>query len=120
MSPWPTATTRRTSSRGVWTTQLSAADWRDAGFEGSAGTWTVEFADGWVTGTQPDGEIGYQARYSAFRGRLVTHDSPDELRVSYRVEGDELVLSDMTLNGSEEPSPYSVVWTSRPFTRQTG
>jgi TRAP-type C4-dicarboxylate transport system substrate-binding protein len=121
-SPWtrvdkPSATDELD---GAWTTELSDADWSAAGFDGPAGTWTLEFGDGWVIGTQPDGQIGYQARYSAFRGRLVTSDSPDELRASFRVDGDELVLSDMTLNGSEEPSPFSVVWTSHPFTRQTG
>jgi TRAP-type transport system periplasmic protein len=105
---------------GVWTTQLSAVDWREAGFEGPAGSFTLTFDGGYVLVADPGGEIGYQARYSAFRGRLETSDSPDELGVSYRIDGDELVLSDMTVNGSEEPTPFSVVWTTRPFTRQTG
>ncbi len=120
-SPWRRVDTTAPSDEleGVWTTQLRAADWSEAGFQGPNGTFTITFKEGYVIVTNPGGEIGYQAGYSAFRGRLVTSDSPDELRVSYRVEGDELVLSDLTLNGSEGPSPYSVVWTSHSFTRQT-
>jgi hypothetical protein len=121
-SPWMRVDTSAPSDEleGVWTTQLGADEWRDAGFEGPAGIFTLTFDDGYVVVKNPGGEIGYQAGYSAFRGRLVTTDSPDELRVAYRVDGDQLVLSDLTLNGSEEPSPFSVVWTSRRFTRQTG
>ena len=104
---------------GVWTTELTAADWSDAGFDGPAGTWTLEFADGWVTGTQPDGEIGYQARYSAFRGRLVTSQSIDVLHASYRIAGDRLYLSDVTVPGASDGGPYAVVWASHPYTRQS-
>jgi hypothetical protein len=31
---------------------------------------------------------------------------------------DQLVISDLTLNGSDELSPYTVVWTTHPFSRQ--
>jgi len=121
-SPWVRVDKSAASDEldGTWTTRLSAGDWREAGLQGPAGTFTLTFDDGYVVVTDPEDEIGYQARYSAFRGSLVTSESPDELRVSYRVDGDQLVLSDMSLNGSEEPSPFSVVWTSKPFTRQAG
>jgi TRAP-type transport system periplasmic protein len=121
-SPWVRVDASAPSDEleGIWTTHLSAADWREAGIEGPGGTFTLTFDEGYVMVTDPGGDIGYQAPYSAFRGRLVTSDSTDELRVSYRVDGDELALSGLTVNGSEGPSPFSVVWTSRPFARQAG
>ncbi len=102
---------------GVWTTELTAADWAAAGFEGTAGTWTLEFADGRVTGTQPDGVVGYRASYSTFRGRLVTSEAEDVLNAAYRVEGDRLYLTDVTVPGVDDGGPYVVVWATHPYTR---
>ena len=44
---------RATSSRATWTTELTAADWAAAGFEGDAGTFTLTFEDGVVKVTDP-------------------------------------------------------------------
>jgi TRAP-type C4-dicarboxylate transport system substrate-binding protein len=103
---------------GTWTTTLSTSDWEDAAMDGPAGKFTLTFADGQVTVTEPSGTIGYRAAYDAFRGLVVTSGNEDELRASYRVDVDQLVISDLTLNGSDEPSPYTVVWTTHPFSRQ--
>ena len=103
---------------GTWTTTLTAGDWREAAMDGPAGTFTLTFADGFVTATEPSGLIGYHAPYDAFRGVVVTSGNEDKLRASYRVDGDHLMISDLTLNGSDKPSPYTVVWTTHPFSRQ--
>ena len=102
---------------GVWTTELTAADWAAADLDGPAGTWTLEFADGRVTGMQPDGLVGYRARYSAFRGRLVTSEADDILNATYRIEGDQLYLTDVTVPGVDDGGPYVVVWATHPYTR---
>ena len=86
--------------------------------DGPAGKFTLTFADGQVTVTEPSGTIGYRAAYDAFRGLVLSSGNEDELRASYRVDVDQLVISDLTLNGSDEPSPYTVVWTTHPFSRQ--
>src|SRR5215212_3872950 len=117
-----TSSTSADELAGTWTTKLSNNDWHDAGMEGPmegpAGEFTLTFADGYVTVQGPDGLIGYRAAYDTFRGLVVTTGNEDELRASYRVDGDHLILSDLTLNGSDRPSPYSVVWTTHPYSRQ--
>jgi TRAP-type C4-dicarboxylate transport system substrate-binding protein len=117
-SPWVRTNKSADELAGTWTTTLSTSDWEDAAMDGPAGTFTLTFADGHVTVTEPSGTIGYRAAYDAFRGLVVTSGNEDELRASYRVDGDQLVISDLTLNGSDEPSPYTVVWTTHPFSRQ--
>jgi len=118
-----TASCGTTSSRadelaGTWTTTLRTGDWKDAGLDGPEGTFTLTFADGHVTVTDPDGSIGYTAAYDAFRGVVVTSGNEDRLRASYRVNGSQLMISDLSENGVHKPSPYTVVWTTHPFSRQ--
>ena len=105
---------------GLWTAELTASDWSDAGFDGPAGRFTMSFEDGWVRVVDPSGETGYQGSYLAFRGRLTTSDSIDELRASYRVSGDRLYLTDVSVPGVDDGGPYIVVWASHPWTRQPG
>jgi TRAP-type C4-dicarboxylate transport system substrate-binding protein len=117
-SPWVRTNRGADELAGTWTTRLSASDWKDAGMDSSAGEFTLTFADGYVTVTEPSGTIGYHATYDAFRGLIVTAGSEDDLRASYRIDGNRLLISDLTVNGSHRPSPYTVVWTTHPFTRQ--
>jgi hypothetical protein len=104
---------------GAWTTELTKADWADAGLEGPAGTFTLTFADGDLTLTDPSGEIGYRAAYETFRGRLVTSGADDVLNATYRIDGDSLSMSDVTVPGADDGGPYVVVWSSHPWTRDS-
>ena len=117
-SPWARANASADELAGTWTTTLRAGDWKDAGIDGPDGRFTLTFADGYVTVTGPDGSIGYRAAYDAFRGVVVTSGNEDRLRASYRVNGNQLMISDLSLNGSHQPNPYIVVWTTHPFSRQ--
>ena len=101
---------------GTWTTELTAAD--AGGIEEAAGTYTLTFAHGRVKLTQPDGMVGYRAHYDTFRGSLVTTESVDELHMSYRVDGDTLYLTDLSIPGTDDAEPYVVTWTSHPWTRR--
>jgi TRAP-type C4-dicarboxylate transport system substrate-binding protein len=120
-SPWvrePTGAASVDALDGTWVTELTASDWQQAGLPGPAGQFTLTFDHGIVTVTDPDGGMGFRAQYDTFRDRLVTKGGPDVLRVTYRVDGDALELSDLDVAGSDEPNPYTVVWTTHPFERQ--
>ena len=96
--------------------ELTAAE--AGGIDEAAGTYTLTFARGRVTLTQPSGTVGYRAHYDTFRGGLVTTESADELHMSYRVDGDTLSLTDLSIPGTDDDEPYVVTWTSHPWTRQ--
>ena len=104
---------------GEWTTEVSAADWSGAGYDGPAGTFTLTFDDGVVKVIDPPGEVGFRANYSTFRGSLVTSGGQDELHASYELSGDTLTFTDLTVAGMADPGPYGVVWTTHPFTRRS-
>ena len=101
---------------GTWTTELTAAE--AGGLDDAPGTRTLTFAHGRVTLFGPDGAVGYRAHYDIFRGSLVTTESVDELHMSYRVDGDTLYLTDLSIPGTDDDKPYVVTWTSHPWTRQ--
>lgn len=72
-------------------------------------------------GDGPSGRAGRSpGSGTVFRGRLLTSESVDVLQAAYRIEGDRLHLSDLTVEGSADAGPCGVVWTTHPLTRHTG
>lgn len=105
---------------GTWTTELTEADWTDAGMVGDPGAFTITFGGGVVKVIDPNGVVGFRAHYDVFRGTVVTSRGPDELHVTYELSGDTLTFTDLTIPGSADTGPYGVVWTTHPYTRREG
>ncbi len=109
------------SLEGTWTTTVTEEDWATAGLSNlsdQAGVFTLTFANGLVTLTQPDGVMGYRAKYKAFRDRLETSGHEDVLTATWSVTGDTLSMSGINSGGCTDCEPYAVVWGTHPWTRQ--
>ena len=105
---------------GTWTTELTEADWTDAGMDGDPGIFTLTFGGGVVKVIDPNGVVGFRAQYDVFRGTVVTSRGADELHATYELSGDTLTFTDLTIPGSADTGPYFVVWTTHPYTRREG
>jgi TRAP-type C4-dicarboxylate transport system substrate-binding protein len=117
--PWVRVTGGSGGSQleGTWTTTLSEADWAGVSDRGPADKFTLTFQDGFVTVTDPGGEVGYRAKYRTFRDRIETSGHDDVLTASFVLDGDKLTFSDIEVPGCNN-CPYVVVWGSHPWVRQ--
>ena len=68
----------------------------------------------------PSGEVGFDGNYQVFGDRVEVTDGNDTFTARWTVEDGSLVLGDLVTNGDPEPSPYSVVHSSHPWTRDDG
>jgi hypothetical protein len=104
-------------------TTITSEDWAASGVKDVATT--GEFAteitsDGWTVFDPPTGDVGFDGEYQVFGDRVEVTDGTDTFTARWSVEGGALVLSDLVTNGDSEPTPFSVVGTSHPWTRDDG
>jgi TRAP-type transport system periplasmic protein len=112
---------------GIYEVTISRADAREYGLEdefAESQRFTLEIQpDEFILRDVANAEIGIQGSYSVFRDRFVANGTNgDKLTARWEVEGEELWFSDMTLRPvgggpAETDSPYSLVWTTRPWQR---
>ena len=120
--PWVLTAPEGNIPRGRFVTTITAEDWASAGFteDTTNGQFATEItADSW-TAYQPDGTVGFVGSYQVFGDQVEVTNPDDTFTARWTVEDGALVLSDVVLNGDPEPSPYSVVNTAHPWTRDDG
>jgi TRAP-type C4-dicarboxylate transport system substrate-binding protein len=127
--PWVLTTPEGSIPRGRFVTTITAEDWAAEGlaevagadFEPTTGEFAMEItADNWTVFDPPSGLVGFDGTYQVFGDRVEVTGGEDTFTARWSVEGETLILSDVVLNGDPEPSPYSVVGASHPWTREDG
>jgi hypothetical protein len=121
--PWVLTAPEGSIPRGRFVTTITSEDWAASGVKDVATT--GEFAteitsDGWTVFDPPTGDVGFDGEYQVFGDRVEVTDGTDTFTARWSVEGGALVLSDLVTNGDSEPTPFSVVGTSHPWTRDDG
>lgn len=110
----PAATTTLEGTYG-WT--LTAQDWASCGPGGGTSTNEVELKNGTATQWDTTGgkrELAFKSRYSVYRDTFQLGGPDQPMTMRWRLEGDQLVLTDMHGGGCDD----KVVWTSRPLIRR--
>jgi hypothetical protein len=111
------ATPDRSGLEGTWTTDIAAGDGTPA--ENPLGTYILVLENGRMQLVDPDGRVGWDAPYTAFRHRLeVTSGADDQLRADYQVDGDRLTLTNVSMPTCPDCASDLVLWEVHPWHRR--
>ena len=123
--PWVLTAPEGSIPRGRFVTTITAEDWAScricAEFETTNGQFAMEItADNWTIFDPSSGDVGFAGNYQVFGDRVEVTDGSDTFTARWIVDGETLIFSDLMLNGDPEPTPFTVVNTSHPWTRDDG